>query len=63
MSTAEFTSHDFLRRLAAVQGIVPTDADLDAVQTFLVNIVPALAAIEAALPPDVVPVGEKLPEA
>lgn len=63
MSTAEGYSHDFLRQVAGLQGIAPTDADLDAVQTFLVNIVPALAAIEAALPPDVVPVGEKLPEA
>ena len=54
-------SHDFLRELAGLQGITPTDADLDAVQTFLVNILPALAAIEASLPPDVVPVGERLP--
>lgn len=61
--TPEGYSHDFLRQLAGLQGITPTDADLDAVQTFLVNILPALAAIEAALPPDTVPVGEKLPEA
>ena len=60
---AEGYSHDFLRQLAALQGIRPTDDDLDAVQTFLVNILPALAEIEAALPPGTVPVGERVPAA
>lgn len=59
--SADGYSHDFLRELAGLQGIAPTDADLAAVQTFLTNILPALADIEAALPPDVVPVGERVP--
>lgn len=59
--TGEGYSHDFLRELAGLQGIRPSDADLAAVQTFLTNILPALADLEAALPADVVPVGEKLP--
>ena len=61
--TADGYSRDFLRQLAGLQGITPTDADLEAVQTFLVNILPALAQIEAGLPPHTVPVGERLPEA
>lgn len=61
--SADGYSHSFLRELAGLQGISPTDADLDAVQTFLVNILPALARIEAALPPGTVPVGERLPAA
>lgn len=54
-------SFDFLRELALLQGIRPTDADLEAVQGFLKNILPALAELERALPADVVQVGEKLP--
>lgn len=60
---AEEYSHDFLRELAGLQGIRPTDDDLAAVQMFLTTILPALAGIEAALPADIVPVGEKLPAA
>ena len=61
--TDEAYSFDFLRQLARLQGIEPTDADLAAVQMFLTTIVPALADIERALPPDVVPVGERVPVA
>jgi hypothetical protein len=56
-------SFEFLRELARLQGIEPTDADLAAVQTFLTNILPALADLERALPADVVPVGERVPAA
>lgn len=59
--SADGYSHDFLRELAGLQGITPTDADLTTVQMFLTTILPALAGIEASLPADVVPVGEKLP--
>lgn len=59
--SADGYSHDFLRELAGIQGIAPTASDLETVQMFLTNILPALAAIEASLPPDVVPVGERLP--
>ena len=61
--SAEAYSFDFLRQLARLQGIEPTDADLAAVQTFLTNILPALADLERALPADVVPVGERVPAA
>lgn len=61
--SAEAYSFDFLRQLAWLQGIEPTDADLAAVQTFLTNILPALADLERALPADVVPVGERVPAA
>ena len=61
--TDEAYSFDFLRQLARLQGIEPTDADLAAVQMFLTTILPALADIERALPPDVVPVGERVPAA
>ncbi len=59
----ETYSFDFLRQLARLQGIEPTDADLGAVQMFLTTILPGLAAVESALPPDVVPVGERVPAA
>jgi hypothetical protein len=60
MSTDGY-SHDFLRELAGIQGIMPTDSDLETVQMFLTTILPALARIEAELPPGTVPVGERLP--
>ncbi len=56
-------SFAFLRELARLQGVEPTDADLAAVQTFLTNILPALADLERALPDDVVQVGERVPAA
>ena len=56
-------SFAFLRELARLQGVEPTDADLAAVQTFLTNILPALADLERGLPDDVVQVGERVPAA
>jgi hypothetical protein len=46
------SSPDFLRQLAARQGIHPSDDDLEAVRGFLEAIVPALARLERDLEPD-----------
>ncbi len=48
----ESTSLDFLRELAERQGVKPSDDDLEAVRSFLDAILPALARLEEALPPD-----------
>ena len=50
-------SRDLLRALARLQGVEPTDEDLDAVGRFLAAILPALEAIEEALGPEVPPAG------
>ena len=52
---------DQLRALARLQGVEPTDADLDAVGDFLAVILPALAELEAELELGVPPAG-LLPE-
>lgn len=46
---------EFLRELAAQQGVAPDDADLEAVLGFLNVILPALAEIERTLPPETTP--------
>ena len=46
---------EFLRELAARQGVAPDDADLEAVLGFLNVILPALAEIERTLPPETTP--------
>lgn len=46
---------EFLRELAAQQGVAPDDADLEAVLGFLNVILPALAEIERMLPPETTP--------
>ena len=48
-------SLEFLRELAARQGVAPDDADLEAVLGFLNVILPALAEIERTLPPETTP--------
>ena len=48
-------SLEFLRELAARQGVAPDDADLEAVLGFLNVILPALAEIERTLPPEEAP--------
>lgn len=48
-------SLEFLRELAAQQGVAPDDADLEAVLGFLNVILPALAEIERTLPPETTP--------
>ena len=40
---------DFLRRLAAAQGVDPSDEDLEAVLGFLDSILPELARLEELL--------------
>ena len=52
---AESSSVDFLRQLAARQGVFPTDEDLEAVLPFLEAIVPALQDLERTIPPDTAP--------
>ena len=52
---SESSSLDFLRQLAARQGVVPTDEDLEAVLPFLEAIVPALEELERTIPPDTAP--------
>lgn len=49
-----------LRALAKRQGVEPTDEDLEAAGAFLETILPRLAAIEKALPPDTPPAGQAL---
>jgi len=49
----ESSSLDFLRELAGRQGVEPSDDDLEAVRGFLDAILPALARLEEAIPPDV----------
>jgi hypothetical protein len=41
-----------LREQAALQGVSPTDEDLEAVLGFLARILPALEEIEESLPPE-----------
>jgi hypothetical protein len=50
--SSESNSLDFLRELAARQGIHPEDADLEGVRGFLEAILPALAEIEELIPPE-----------
>lgn len=52
---AESSSLDFLRQLAARQGVLPTDEDLEAVLPFLEAILPALEELERTLPPATAP--------
>jgi hypothetical protein len=58
---AESSSLDFLRQLAARQGVFPTDEDLEAVRPFLEAIVPALEELERAIPPDTAPADASQP--
>ena len=44
---SESSSLDFLRELAARQGVHPQDADLEGVRGFLETLLPALAELEA----------------
>ena len=44
-----------LRAQAAVMGVTPSDADLEAVLGFLTRILPALEEIERELPPEIAP--------
>lgn len=46
------SSPDFLRQLAARQGVDPSDDDLEAVRGFLDAILPRLEELEATLEPE-----------
>jgi hypothetical protein len=52
---AESTPLSALREIARLQGVEPTDEDLEGVLEFLDRILPALAEIEERLPPEVRP--------
>lgn len=51
----ESTPLSALREIARLQGVHPTDEDLEGVLGFLDKILPALAEIEEQLPPDTEP--------
>jgi hypothetical protein len=51
----ESTPLSALREIARLQGVEPTDEDLEGVLGFLERILPALAEIEVRLPPEVHP--------
>ena len=51
----EGPSIEFLRELARVQGVTPTDADLQAVLGFLRVLLPAFRELEQEIPTDALP--------
>ena len=51
-----------LRALARLQGVDPTDADLEGVLGFLRTVLPALRELEEATGRDVAPAGLYLPD-
>jgi hypothetical protein len=55
-------SLDELRALARLQGVEPTDADLEAVLSFLGTILPSLRELEQATARDISPAGLYLPD-
>ncbi len=52
---SESNSVERLREIAALQGVSPTDEDLEGVLDFLTRILPALEVIEQRLPPELQP--------
>jgi hypothetical protein len=46
---------ELLRALAERQGVLPEDADLEAVAAFLQALLPALAQLEQRIPPETLP--------
>ncbi len=53
--SSESNSVERLREIAVLQGVLPTDEDLEGVLDFLTRILPALEAIEERLPPEMQP--------
>ena len=51
-----------LRALARVQGVDPTDADLEGVLGFLRTVLPSLRELEEAMGRDIPPAGMYLPD-
>jgi hypothetical protein len=52
---SESNSVERLREIAALQGVSPTDEDLEGVLDFLTRILPSLKAIEQRLPAEMQP--------
>ena len=52
---AESTPLSALREIARLQGVEPTDEDIEGVLGFLDRILPALAEIEEQIPPETRP--------
>ena len=52
---SESSPIDRLREAASVQGVYPSDEDLEGVRDFLERIVPKLAEIEERRPPETTP--------
>jgi len=52
---SESSSVERLGEIADLQGVSPTDDDLEGVLDFLTRILPALEAIEGRLPPETPP--------
>ena len=52
---SESNSVERLREIAALQGVSPTDEDLEGVLDFLTRILPPLESIEQRLPPEIKP--------
>jgi hypothetical protein len=52
---AEFSSLETLREQAALQGVSPTEDDLQAARTFLEVILPLLPSLEQRIPPETAP--------
>ena len=51
----ESTPLSVLREIAALQGVHPTDEDLEGVRDFLDRILPVLAELEERIPPEALP--------
>ncbi len=51
----ESRSLETLREQAALQGILPTEDDLEAAQAFLEVILPLLPELERRIPPEIAP--------
>jgi hypothetical protein len=52
---SESRSVETLREQAALQGVSPTDEDLETAQTFLEVILPLLRDLEERIPPEIAP--------
>lgn len=55
-------SLDQLRALARIQGVEPSDADLEAVLGFLATVLPSLRELEQETGREVPPAGQYLPD-
>ncbi len=57
----EAPSIEYLRAAAALQGVHPSDEDLEAVQGFLSVLLPAFSELETMTPAGTVPAGMFVP--